>query len=86
MGDGAGEGSRGSAQRREGLAIGKVLLPLGVVVGGCLLPAVLSSRQVGWSQLWSWLIGGPLGAITGMLLALVALVAINAALRMMGKR
>lgn len=74
------------AKRREGLAVGRVLMPLAVVAGACLVPAVLSSSRFGWSHLWSWLVGGPAGAVAGMLAALAALVLLNAALRMMGKR
>jgi hypothetical protein len=71
---------------RKGLPIGRILLPLGTLLGACLLPGALESRQVGWPHLWSWVLGGPLGAAAGMLAALAVLISINAALRMMGRR
>jgi len=70
---------------RRGLAVGALLLPLGVIVGTVAGPQALRAHA-GLSALWCYLLGIPAGAVVGALAALVVLVLLNAAQRMAGKR
>jgi hypothetical protein len=75
------EGGNGQPAPGKGLAIGKFLLPLGLV-GGTLAGAHLMREHSSFSTVPAWLLGGPLGALAGLMAAFVLLVAINALLRM----
>lgn len=66
----------------KGLAIGKFLLPLGLI-GGMFAGAHLMREHSSFSTVPAWLIGGPLGALAGLMAAFVLLVAISAFLRML---
>ncbi len=79
------EGGAGNRERPRGLAIGKLLLPAGVVAGAIVGPYVMRTAA-GLSTVPAWLVGGPLGAVVGMLAAFVVLVVLNAVVRMAGKR
>jgi hypothetical protein len=70
---------------RRGLAIGSLLLPLGVIAGTVGAPQVLRATT-GLSALWCYLLGIPAGGIIGLVAAFAVLVLLNAALRMAGKR
>ena len=70
---------------RRGLAVGALLLPLGVIVGAVGGPQALRAHA-GLSAPWCYLLGIPAGAVAGALAALVVLVLLNAALRLAGKR
>jgi len=69
----------------KGLAIGKFLLPLGLV-GGMLAGAHLMREHSSFSTVPAWLLGGPLGALAGLMAAFVLLVTVNALLRLARKR
>ena len=70
---------------RTGLAVGNLLLPLGVLAGALAGPQVLRGRT-GLSTLTCWLLGAPAGAVIGLTTAFGLLVALNAALRLARRR
>jgi hypothetical protein len=69
----------------RGLAVGALVLPLGVIIGTVAGPQALRA-MAGLSTVWCYLLGIPAGAVAGALAALVVLVLLNAAQRMAGKR
>ncbi|HOX05068.1 MAG TPA: hypothetical protein PK280_01600 [Planctomycetota bacterium] len=69
----------------KGLAAGRLLLPVGLIAG-TVAGAQLMARFSGFSTVAAWLIGGPLGALVGIMAAFAVLVAANAALRIMRRR
>ena len=75
------EGGNAKPAPGKGLAVGKFLLPLGLVAG-MVAGAHLMREHSSFSKVPAWLIGGPLGALAGLMAAFLLLVAINALLRM----
>ena len=75
----------GREPARQGLAIGKLLLPLGVIVGALGGQQALRSCT-GLSGAAGWLLGAPAGAVLGLAAAFSLLVLLNAALRLMRRR
>ena len=70
---------------RRGLAVGALLLPLGVIVGTVAGPQALRAHG-GLSALACYLLGVPAGGLLGLTAAFLILVLLNAAQRMAGKR
>jgi hypothetical protein len=77
-------GDQGPAPKR-GLAIGTFLLPLGLIAGAA-AGAHLMREHSSFSTVPAWLMGGPLGALVGLMAALGLLVVLNAVLRIARKR